>query len=120
MLEMQSEAARQVIAAGIPDDTAIAEWSETTQRLQRMWMDFHAQEKLPEAPAPLFVDPAQWMGMMQAWYSQVPLLDPERQQALWQEGIALWEDILAQYGIGGSGAGAASPIRPGASSRSSR
>jgi polyhydroxyalkanoate synthase len=107
MLEMQSEAARQVIAAGIPDDAAIAEWSETTQRLQRMWMDFHAQEKLPEAPAPLFVDPAQWMGMMQAWYSQVPLLDPERQQALWQEGMALWEDILAQYGIGGSGAGAA-------------
>ncbi|MXP40665.1 class I poly(R)-hydroxyalkanoic acid synthase [Altererythrobacter soli] len=107
MLEMQSEAARQVIAASIPDEAAIAEWSETTQRLQRMWMDFHAQEKLPEAPAPLFADPAQWMGMMQAWYRQVPLLDPERQQALWQEGMALWEDILAQYGIGDGGAGAA-------------
>jgi polyhydroxyalkanoate synthase len=107
MLEMQSEAARQVIAASLPDEAAIAEWSETTQRLQRMWMDFHAQEKLPEAPAPLFADPAQWMGMMQAWYSRVPLLDPERQQALWQEGMSLWEDILAQYGIGAGGAGAA-------------
>ena len=104
MLEMQSEAARQAIAASIPDESAIAEWSEAAQRLQRMWMDFHAQEKLPEAPAPLFVDPAQWMGLMQAWYRQIPLLDPERQQALWQEGMALWEDILAQYGIGDAGA----------------
>jgi polyhydroxyalkanoate synthase len=107
MLEMQSEAARQVIAASLPDEAAVAEWSETTQRLQRMWMDFHAQEKLPEAPAPLFADPAQWMGMMQAWYSRVPLLDPERQQALWQEGMSLWEDILAQYGVGAGGGGAA-------------
>lgn len=107
MLEMQSEAARQVISASIPDEAAIAEWSETTQRLQRMWMDFHVQDPVPEAPAPLFADPAQWMGMMQAWYRQVPLLDPQRQQVLWQEGMALWEDILAQYGIGDSGAGAA-------------
>jgi polyhydroxyalkanoate synthase len=104
MLEMQSEAARQVIAASIPDESAIAEWSETAQRLQRMWMDFHDQDKLPEAPAPLFADPAQWMGLMQAWYQQIPLLDPERQQALWQEGMALWEDILAQYGVSDAGA----------------
>src|SRR3990167_6286021 len=89
-----------------PDDgeAAKAEWGETAQRLQAMWADFHAQEKLPEAPAPLLADPAQWMGMMQAWYEHIPLLDPARQQALWQEGMALWEDILAQYGIATSGA----------------
>lgn len=104
MLEMQSQAARQAIAASIPDESAIAEWSETAQRLQRMWMDFHDQDKLPEAPAPLFADPAQWMGLMQAWYQQIPLLDPERQQALWQEGTALWEDVLAQYGVVDAGA----------------
>jgi polyhydroxyalkanoate synthase len=112
MLEMQSEAARQVIAASIPDENAIAEWSETTQRLQHMWMDFHAQEKLPEAPAPLFADPAQWMGLMQAWYRQIPMLDPERQQALWQEGMALWEDILAQYGVSDAGAEGQPPEEP--------
>src|SRR3990167_11503962 len=88
MLRIQSEAAREAIVAGMPGEAAKAECGETAQRLQAMWADFHAQEKLPEAPAPLQADPAQWMGMMQAWYEHIPLLDPARQQALWQEGMA--------------------------------
>ena len=54
-------------------------------------------------PVPLFADPAQWMGLMQGWYQQMPWLDPERQQQLFEEGAALWEDVLAQYGVGREG-----------------
>ena len=103
MLRLQSEAARQLVSAAIPNEAAMAEWGEAAQRLQSMWLDFHQQESLPEPPVPFLADPAQWMGLMQAWYRQLPLLDPERQQQLWQEGMDLWRDILEQYGIGPDG-----------------
>ena len=109
MLQMQSEAARQMVAASLPSEAALAEWGEAAQRLQAMWMDFHAPENLPDAPAPFLADPAQWMGLMQAWYRQIPLLDPERQQQLWREGVSLWQDVLAQYGIGADGEMTAEP-----------
>ena len=89
MLRMQSEAARQLVSASMPNEAALAEWGEAAQRLQAQWLEFHNQEKLPEPPVPFLADPAQWMGLMQAWYSQIPLLDPERQQQLWQEGCCV-------------------------------
>jgi polyhydroxyalkanoate synthase len=109
MLRMQSEAARQLVTASMPNEAALAEWGEAAQRLQSMWFDFHQPEKLPEPPVPFLADPAQWMGLMQAWYSQIPLIDPTRQQQLWQEGVSLWQDILAQYGIGPDGEANAAP-----------
>jgi len=114
MLKMQSEAARQMVTASMPSEAAMAEWGEAAQRLQAMWFDFHGQDKLPEPPVPFLADPAQWMGLMQAWYSQIPMLDPERQQRLWQEGMELWQSILAQYGVGADGeaAGAAAKAEP--------
>ena len=109
MLRLQSEAARQLVSAAMPNEAAMAEWGEAAQRLQSMWLDFHQQESLPEPPVPFLADPAQWMGLMQAWYRQLPLLDPERQQQLWQEGMDLWRDILEQYGIGPCGETIAAP-----------
>jgi polyhydroxyalkanoate synthase len=103
MLRAQSEAARRMVSASLPNEVALAEWGEAAQRLQAMWLDFHRQAAVPEAPVPFLADPAQWMGLMQAWYRQIPVLDPERQQQLWQEGVELWQDILAQYGVGPDG-----------------
>jgi len=107
MLRAQGEAARQMMETFLPDavdavptDAAIAQWGEAALELQRMWLDFHEQQALPEMPVPLLAEPAQWLGLMQAWYQQMPLLDPERQARLFEEGLALWEDVLAQYGLG--------------------
>jgi polyhydroxyalkanoate synthase subunit PhaC len=107
MLRIQGEAARQMMAtvmpeavAALPGDEDLTQWGEATLRLQKMWLDFHEQQSVPEMPVPLFVDPAQWLGMMQGWYQQMPWLDPARQQQLVADGMALWEDVLAQYGIG--------------------
>ena len=106
MLQMQSEAAQSVMSATIPDPQAVAEWGEAAARLQAMWLDFHAPgSDAAEGPLPLFADPAQWMNLVQAWYQQMPMLDPARQQALWEEGLSLWEDILEQYGMGPAGDG---------------
>src|SRR5690606_17974025 len=71
------------------------------ERLQRMWLDIHpAQGKATDEQIPLFADPVQWLELLQAWQRQMPWLDPKRQADLAAEGAALWDDILAQYGLG--------------------
>ena len=102
MLRIQGEAARQAVAnfQAVGAGEAAGDWGEAALKLQRMWLDFHQQQAIPEMPVPLFADPAQWMGMMQGWYQQAPWLDPARQAKLVEEGMALWENVLAQYGIG--------------------
>jgi polyhydroxyalkanoate synthase len=107
MLRIQGEAAKQMMAAALPEavdalptGAAMTDWGESALRLQRMWLEFHEHHAVPQMPVPLFADPAQWMGLMQGWYQQMPWLDPARQQRLIEEGAALWEEVLAQYGIG--------------------
>ena len=106
MLRIQGEAARRMLADALPDAAgadpaaAFAEWGETTRKLQAMWLEFHEQQAVPEMPVPMFADPAQWLGLMQGWYQHMPWLDPQRQQRLFAEGAALWEDVRAQYGLG--------------------
>ena len=104
LLRIQAEAARQVMesflpdaAVAVPGKEAVAEWGGAALKLQQMWLGFHQQQALPEAPVPLLADPAQWMGLMQAWYQQMPMLDPQRQQRMVEEGLLLWKDILDQY-----------------------
>ena len=114
MLRAQGEAARQMLgtfapeAAGtVPGEAELAEWGDAAMKLQAMWLDFHHQQALPAMPVPILADPTQWMGLMQGWFQHVPLLDPRRQAEIVAEGLALWEDVLAQYGMGPRGAGQA-------------
>ncbi len=107
MLRAQGEAARQMMAtflpeaaATVPSDAALTEWGESALQLQRMWFDFHKQQAIPEMPIPLLADPLQWIGLMQGWFERMPLLDPRRQSEIFEEGLTLWEDVLAQYGVG--------------------
>jgi polyhydroxyalkanoate synthase len=103
MLRIQGEAARQMMAACLPGaavENDTAQWGDAALKLQRMWLEFQEQQAVPEMPVPLFADPAQWMGLMQGWYQQMPWLDPQRQAKLFEDGMALWQGVLAQYGIG--------------------
>ena len=100
MLRIQGEAARQVMesvmpaADAEPGAAAVHEWRDSALKLQQMWLDFQQQQSLPQMPAPLFADPAQWLGVMQGWYQAMPLLDPERQAKLFADGgIAIGLDV---------------------------
>ncbi|OYX09599.1 MAG: class I poly(R)-hydroxyalkanoic acid synthase [Sphingomonadales bacterium 32-68-7] len=125
LLRIQGEAARQMLAGvmpeaveAVPDDATLGEWGAAALKLQQMWFEFHQQQAEglygQTLPAPLFADPAQWMSAMQSWYQAHPLLDPQRQAKIWDEGLALWDGILAQYGLGPEGAAGASdkPVLP--------
>ncbi|MBV1690562.1 class I poly(R)-hydroxyalkanoic acid synthase [Novosphingobium sp. G106] len=69
--------------------------------MQAMWLDFQ-RDTIAEAarPAKHYTDPAKLIGLVESWYRQMPLAHPETQKRLWGDGLALWETVLGQYGIG--------------------
>ncbi|MFC4254431.1 class I poly(R)-hydroxyalkanoic acid synthase [Altererythrobacter xixiisoli] len=104
MMRIQGDAARQMLSAfapgvadALPNDAVLDQWGKSARQLQHMWLNFHEPRDAPEMVAPLFADPSQWMVLLQGIYQQMPLLNPQRQQRLWEEGVALWEDILGQF-----------------------
>ena len=120
MLRIQGEAARQVMQAfapqaveSLPDKKDIDALGASILEFQQAWfrMNTKASEDGESYFAPFMADPAQWMAMMQAWYSQVPALDPDRQQVLVEEAAALWEQILSNFTSGEEGgAGEGRPL----------
>ncbi len=81
-------------------------WAEVGARLQGLWVEYQTERLAdPQALAPYF-DPSRWMRMAEEWFRQMPLADPEQQQKLMQEGIALWQQVLGQYAPGGDTAAA--------------
>lgn len=75
-------------------------WIEVGTRLQGLWFQFMAEQAMKPQSAFSYLDPARWMTLAQGWAKQMPLADPERQKALWEEGLALWQGVLGTYGMG--------------------
>ncbi len=107
MLRVQAETARQVMASFAPDgaprlhdEQAVADLGETLGRLGRAWQLPQTLPAKSDLPIPMLADPAQWLGLMQGWSGSLPTFDARAQHALWEEGARLWQDILAQYGLG--------------------
>lgn len=72
-----------------------AQWARTAQRLQAMWLEFQTDRMQAMAGTPAYLfDPARWQGLVESWYRRAPLADPQRQKALWDEGLALWQSVL--------------------------
>ena len=75
-------------------------WTEVGTRLQTLWMEYATQQAANPHNALSYLDPSRWMALAQSWYEQMPLADPEKQAALWQEGLAMWEGVLGSFGVG--------------------
>ncbi|MDE2302322.1 MAG: class I poly(R)-hydroxyalkanoic acid synthase [Sphingomonadales bacterium] len=74
-----------------------AHWAEVGAKLQAMWLEFQAEQALKAAPG--LADPRQWLKAMEGWYRQLPLADPAAQQRFLDDGVALWQGVLAQFGL---------------------
>lgn len=70
-------------------------------KLQKMWLDYSADQAGQAEPAlaKLF-DPAKWGTALSGWVKLLPLDQAQTQAKLWEESLDLWTDILGQYGIG--------------------
>ncbi len=104
MLQIQGEAARQVMqsfapeaADSLPGNDVYAQMGKAMLQLQEMWLGPHFPGNDKPPAAPLLSDPKAWMDAMQSWSKTVPLLDMDQQQRMWSEGMGLWQQILEQY-----------------------
>ena len=98
-------------SSGSAGDTAAAKdeapnWAEVGTRLQTMWTDFQVEQMARAAAAQSpFMDPTKWATTTETVLRQLPLARPEVQQKLWDEGLALTNAVLGQFGIGASTSG---------------
>lgn len=115
LLRMQGEAARQIMQAfapaavpALPSEHDVTELGASIMAFQENWLRMFTgaaeeAEGQPAEPfmAPFMADPAQWLalvdGQLQQLYAQAPLLDPLRQQDLWEEWAGLWQQIAGQF-----------------------
>ena len=97
-------------AAGL-NPGEIQHWAEVASKLQGLWLQFMAEQAAKPQNAFAYLDPTRWMALAQGWARQMPLADPARQQALWEEGLALWQGVLGSFGIGPEAGAAELPLK---------
>jgi polyhydroxyalkanoate synthase len=93
---------QMVPAEGSPGAKATVQWAEIAGRLHSIWTDFQV-EQLSKASAdkpPHFADPFKWIATAEAVFRQLPLANPEAQQKLWNDGLALANTVFGRYGLG--------------------
>ena len=83
-----------------PDDAR--HWAEVGTRLQALWLEFLTEQTSRTGTAFSYLDPTRWMALAEVWHKQMPLADPERQKELWDEGFAVWQEVLGSFGPAGS------------------
>jgi len=77
-----------------PDPADLQHWAMSAAKLQKMWLDFSAEQAGRIEPMlARFGNPAQWT----AWTDQLPMARPEAQKQAWDDGIALWQSLLGAY-----------------------
>jgi len=105
---MQAEAVKQMFAqvlpgapAQMPEPGDVQQWALVAGKLQKMWLDYSAEQMAHGQPAlaNLF-DPVKWAQTVEQWWKAMPLGDPAVQKKLWDDGLALWQTVLGQYGVG--------------------
>jgi polyhydroxyalkanoate synthase len=100
-----------VPAAGTPEAEATVQWADVAGRLHTIWTEFQV-EQLSKAAAdkpPHFADPVKWIATAESVFRQLPFAQPESQQKLWNEGLALANAVFGQYGLGPEAQGTAAP-----------
>ena len=90
------------LASEAMDDAGqAAHWLDVAKRLQTMWLDFQTEQRGRAGQAiGGFGDAGKLLTLAEGWLRQMPLADPEVQKRLWTDGLALWEAVLGQYGVG--------------------
>ncbi|MCB2080244.1 MAG: alpha/beta fold hydrolase, partial [Novosphingobium sp.] len=107
------------IAAGAgAADTS--QWADVAARIQKLWLDFQSDNGMAGTGRAMhFSDPVSLLSNATNWYRQMPLGEFETQKRLWEDGLALCETVLGQFGIGpkAGDAGMEGPVLPRADRR---
>lgn len=114
--QMQQEALRHILAprpeAAGEQAQAEAdgqEWARSAARLNRLVLEFQAEQLAAVDPAVRGFDPQPYLDLVQGWCKQMPFADPDVQRRLWSDGVELWDSIVTRARAGPAGAGAPLP-----------
>ncbi len=115
----QAAALQQMLSPLMPgfvppglDPQEMAGWLESSRKLQGLWLEFQ-QELVSEGKDPHpFADVTKWLDYLEMFYEQLPLGNADTRQRLCDEGLALWENVLAQYGLGPNADTGSTPALP--------
>ena len=81
-----------------PDPSDLQHWAMSAAKLQKMWLDFGAEQSgLIEPMLGKLGDGAKWTALFTNWLEALPIARPEAQLKLWEEGAALWNRLLGLY-----------------------
>lgn len=85
--------------AGTLDPADIQHWAMSAAKLQKMWLDFSADQAGNAEPmlSRISNDLTKLGAVVGEWFGHLPLAQLETQKRLWEEGIDLWTSILGQY-----------------------
>ncbi|HKT85182.1 MAG TPA: class I poly(R)-hydroxyalkanoic acid synthase [Novosphingobium sp.] len=87
-------------ADGAPEAETV-QWAEIAGRLHAIWTDFQIEQlSRSSQEKPHYSDPVKWIATAEAVMRQLPLANPDVQQKLWTEALAMTTSVLGQYGIG--------------------
>jgi polyhydroxyalkanoate synthase len=100
LLQLPMQAAGALLGQAPGDG---AQWATTAQKLQGMWLEFQQEqaEKAKASPSSALGDPFKLFETFGQWMQGSPLADPAQHQKFWGDSLALWQNVLGQYGIGG-------------------
>jgi polyhydroxyalkanoate synthase len=98
-------AAMNMDDVAIPKMTAedAQHWGEVALKLQTLWVQFQAEQMSKPGAAQALMNPERWVALSDIWLKQMPLVEPQKlakqQQQFWTENLALWQNILGQFGV---------------------
>ena len=120
MLRLQGDMTRSVLSAfgdlAVPDwgstpQTALVEpWQKLAANLRDLWQAPTATAAAEAAGVAQWLDhPEQWRGVVEGWYSALPLADGQTREQMLADGLALWESLLKRFTSGEAPAAADLP-----------
>lgn len=122
LFRQQGEALRALFAplmptaeTPAPDPTDLQHWAMSAAKLQKMWLDFGAEQAGKAEPlVARMADPARWTAWTREWLAALPIVRPETQLKLWDDSVTLWTQVLSLYGNSGGRplSGSAAPDLP--------
>ena len=86
----------------VPDTADMQHWAMSAAKLQKMWLDFGAEQSVHVEPMLAQMgDVGKWTQTFLSMAGQLPIAQAETQMRLWNEGVALWTSVLGQF-VGGA------------------
>lgn len=105
LFRLQTEAMQAMMApylpttdARAPDPGDLQHWAMSGAKLQKMWLDFAAEQTAMAEPLwGRLVEPTRWQQLFDDWLAAMPLARTETQAQLWDESTRLWTRVLELY-----------------------